>query len=94
MFADQDKITRKIVDALAIKLNVDEQIQMARKDTDDIAAYDLFLKGWEHYLRWTSEDFLKPFHFFKKPCKSIRIIGGPMRRLQPRNGRVQNIVLD
>jgi len=66
VFAYQDKITQKIVEALAIKLNVDEQVQLAHKDTDDIAAYDLFLKGWEHYLRWTPEDFFKAIPFFEK----------------------------
>jgi len=66
VFAYQDKITQKIVDALAIKLNVDEQVQLAHKDTDSIAAYDLFLKGWEHYLRFTPEDFFKAIPFFEK----------------------------
>jgi len=66
VFAFQDKITQKIVDALAIKLNVDEQVQLARKDTDNITAYDQFLKGWEHYLRWTPEDFFKAISFFEK----------------------------
>jgi len=66
VFAYQDKITQKIVDALAIKLNVDEQVHLAHKDTDNIAAYDMFLKGWEHYLRWTPEDFFKAIPFFEK----------------------------
>jgi TolB-like protein len=66
VFAYQDKISQKIVDALAIELNVDEQVQHAHKDTDNIAAYDLFLKGWEHYLRRTPENFFKAIPFFKK----------------------------
>jgi TolB-like protein/class 3 adenylate cyclase/Flp pilus assembly protein TadD len=66
VFAYQDKITQKIVDALAIKLNVDEKVQLAHKDTDNIAAYDMFLKGWEHYLRWTPEDFFKAIPYFEK----------------------------
>jgi TolB-like protein/class 3 adenylate cyclase/Flp pilus assembly protein TadD len=66
VFAYQDQITQKIIDALAIKLNVDEQDQLAHKDTDNIAAYDLFLKGWEYYLRWTPEDFFKAIPFFEK----------------------------
>ena len=66
VFAYQDKITKKIVDALAVKLNVKEQVQLAIKDTTDIQAYDLFLKGWEHYLRFTTEDFWKAIPFFGK----------------------------
>jgi len=66
VFAYQDNITQKIVDALAVKLNIDEKEQLAHKDTENIAAYDLFLKGWDHYLRWTPEDFFKAIPFFKK----------------------------
>ena len=66
VFAYQDQITQKIVDALAIKLNVNEKVHLAHKDTDSIEAYDLFLKGWEHYLRWTPEDFFKAIPFFEE----------------------------
>ena len=41
-------------------------VQLAQKDTDHIEAYDLFLKGWEHYLRWTPEDFFKAIPYFEK----------------------------
>jgi adenylate cyclase len=66
VFALQDKITGKIVTALAVKLTGVEQEQITRKDTDNIAAYDAFLKGWGHYLRRTPEDFAKARSYFKK----------------------------
>lgn len=66
VFALQDKITQKIVNALAVKLTGGEQEQVARKDTDSIAAYDAFLKGWGHYLRHTPEDFAKALSYFEK----------------------------
>ena len=66
VFAYQDKITKKIIDALAVKLKGEEKIQLARKDTNNIAAYDQFLKGMERYLRWTPEDFFKAIPFFEK----------------------------
>jgi len=66
IFALQDKITGKIVSALAVKLTEGEKGQLARKGTDNIEAYDAFLKGWGHYLRWTPEDHAKAVSYFKK----------------------------
>jgi len=66
VFHFQDTIGQKIVDALAIQLVSEEQISLAHKDTDNIQAYDMFLKGWEHYLRWTPKDFLEAIPFFEK----------------------------
>ena len=40
-----DKITRKIISALAVKLNPREHNIIAGRHTDKIEAYDNFLKG-------------------------------------------------
>ena len=66
VFGLQDKITRKIVAALAVKLSAGEQEKVTRKETDNIEAYDTFLKGWEHYRRWTPEDFRKAIPYFER----------------------------
>ncbi|UCE52110.1 MAG: adenylate/guanylate cyclase domain-containing protein, partial [Desulfobacterales bacterium] len=66
IFGLQDKITQKIVAALALKLTVGEQEYVVRKETDNIAAYDAFLKGWEHYRRFTPDDFAKACSYFEK----------------------------
>ncbi len=66
VFGLQDKITQKIVAALAVKLSVGEQEKVTRKETDNIEAYDAFLKGWEHYRRWTPEDFRKAIPYFER----------------------------
>jgi TolB-like protein len=66
VFALQDKITRKIVTALAVKLTVAEQEHVTRKKTDNIEAYDAFLKGWEHYRRLNPDDSAKAVTYFKK----------------------------
>jgi TolB-like protein/Flp pilus assembly protein TadD len=66
VFELQDEINQKIVSALAVKLTVGEQEQAARKDTDNLLAYDSFLKGQEHYHRWTPEDFEKAASYLKK----------------------------
>jgi tetratricopeptide (TPR) repeat protein len=66
VFALQDKITRKIVTALAVKLTVAEQEHVARKETDNIEAYDAFLKGWERYRRLNPDDLARAVSYFKK----------------------------
>ena len=66
IFALQDKITQKIVSALAVKLTLAEQKQVSDKDTDNIEAYDNYLQGRQHYLRATEKDLGKAASFFKK----------------------------
>ena len=66
IFALQDKITGKIVAALAVKFSEGEHEQIARKYTGNIAAYDLFLQGWAHYIRRTPDDYIKAVQYFEK----------------------------
>ena len=65
VFDLQDKITHKIVAALALKLTVGEQEQVARKYTDNVEAYEAFLKGRKHYFRFEPDDFTKAVSYFK-----------------------------
>jgi TolB-like protein len=66
VFALQDKITRKIVTALAVKLTGGEKEHAARKETENIAAYDAFLQGREHYLRHTPNDYTKARDYYEE----------------------------
>jgi TolB-like protein len=65
IFALQDRITQKIVAALAVKLTAGEQERFAIIETSSIDAYDAFLQGWEHYLRRTPDDFTKALLYFQ-----------------------------
>jgi TolB-like protein/Flp pilus assembly protein TadD len=65
IFSLQDNITQKIVEALALKLTGSGQGVVARKETDNTEAYDAFLQGWEHYRRFTPDDFVKAVSFFE-----------------------------
>ena len=65
VFTLQDKITMKIVAALAVKLTADEEKHVAFKGTDNIQAYDAFLQGWAHYVRMTPDDFAKAIRYFE-----------------------------
>jgi TolB-like protein/class 3 adenylate cyclase len=64
VFALQDKVTRQIVTALAVSLTADEQVERVQTETENAAAYDAFLRGWELFRRGTVEDYAAatPFH--------------------------------
>jgi TolB-like protein len=64
VFSLQDKITQDIVSSLAVKLTGGEQYSLIQKETNSIEAYDNFLKGWAHYLRFTPKDIEDAFYFF------------------------------
>ena len=77
IFALQDKVTRNVVTALAVELTKDDRERVARRGTGNAQAYDVFLKGWQHYLRQTPEDFRAAIVQFKKAAE-----------LDPEYGRV------
>jgi tetratricopeptide (TPR) repeat protein len=66
IFSLQDKITQKIVTALAVKLTSGEKEKLTSKGTNNIEAYDAFLKGWQQYLRYTPEDCAIAIKHLKK----------------------------
>jgi tetratricopeptide (TPR) repeat protein len=66
VFDLQDEINRKIVAATAVELTGDAQKKTASPGTDNVAAYDAFLKGWSHYLRNTFEDSAEALSHFEK----------------------------
>jgi TolB-like protein/class 3 adenylate cyclase/Flp pilus assembly protein TadD len=47
IFAVQDELTREIISALKVKLTPEKKDRLARKNTIDQEAYDLFLRGRE-----------------------------------------------
>ena len=58
IFSLQDEITQKIVDALAVKLTVDEKAAFPKKETNSLEAYLTYLKGWQHYRRFDPDAFM------------------------------------
>jgi len=56
VFEVQDEIARKIADALRIKLSPQEQAALAAKPTEDLQAYDLYLRGKSYARRYTNQD--------------------------------------
>ena len=56
VFEVQDEIARKIAEALRITLSPQEQAALAAKATDNLQAYDLFLRGKSYARRLTRQD--------------------------------------
>jgi len=57
VFAVQDEIARKIAEALRVTLSPQEQEALAAKPTQDLQAYDLYLRGRSYARRRTRQDF-------------------------------------
>jgi TolB-like protein/class 3 adenylate cyclase len=55
IFTLQDEVTQRIVAALAVKLTEDEQTRLVRNYTNNIEAYDYYLRGLEYFNRFTKE---------------------------------------
>jgi len=65
VFDIQDEISRAIVQALKLKLIGDQQQQLVRRYTDNIEAYQLYLKGRYHWNRRVPGSVVKATEFFK-----------------------------
>ena len=68
IFALQNKITQKIATSLAVKLTEEEQDRLTQKDTNNIEAYEAFLKGSNlaNSLRNDVEKFVESLPWFEK----------------------------
>ena len=62
----QDKMTRRIADALSLRVSPGAAETAARGETQVPAAYEAFLRGWEHYRRYTFDDFKKAVPDFEE----------------------------
>ena len=56
IFEVQDEIAHKIAEALRVTLTPQEQIELAVKPTENLKAYDLYLKGKSYARRLTRQD--------------------------------------
>jgi TolB-like protein/class 3 adenylate cyclase/Tfp pilus assembly protein PilF len=65
VFTLQDTIARNVAKALSVELTKDESARVMQRGTGNVQAYDLVLKGWEHYLKQTPEEFKAAIADFK-----------------------------
>ena len=69
IFGLQDKVTRNVVKALSVELTKDDSARVTQRGTENAQAYDVFLKGWERYLKQTPEDFRAAIVDFKRAAE-------------------------
>ncbi|MBI3301235.1 MAG: tetratricopeptide repeat protein, partial [Deltaproteobacteria bacterium] len=66
IFALQDEIVQKIVTTLKLQLSLLEQGWLMRKTTDNLEAYDYYLRGWEYAGRLTKEANVQARQMYEK----------------------------
>jgi TolB-like protein/cytochrome c-type biogenesis protein CcmH/NrfG len=66
IFALQDEVAQKIVAALEVKLTEDERERLVRKYTDNMEAYDYYLRGAEYFYRSTKEANVQARRMFER----------------------------
>jgi adenylate cyclase len=66
IFALQDEITQQIVTTLKLQLTLWEQGYLVRKRTDNLEAYDAFLRGAERYVRLEKGAVAQARQFFEQ----------------------------
>jgi tetratricopeptide (TPR) repeat protein len=66
LFAVQGDIAREIYNSLRPKLAGAEAQQLARHDTENPEAYQLYLQGLFYWNKWTQDGFQKAIDFFRQ----------------------------
>ncbi len=66
IFDIQDEISGKILEAVKIKLFGSEEDTVIKKYTDNVEAYQLYLKGRFYYNKYTPDAFMKAIEYFKQ----------------------------
>ena len=69
IFEVQDEIAHKIAEALRIKLTPKEQAELAAKPTENLQAYDLYLRGRSYARRRTTRDMEFALQMFENAVK-------------------------
>src|SRR5204862_2959096 len=66
VFDVQDAISRKVADALALRLSGQERERLTRRYTDNVEAYQIYLTGRYHWAKFTPSDIRKGIGFFQQ----------------------------
>ncbi len=66
VFAIQDEVALQIVDKLKVELLGGERARLVERHTDDLKAYELYLKGAYFTARATREDLYKGIEYFSR----------------------------
>ena len=66
IFAIQDDISNEISEKLKLQLTHAQKKKLARHQTEDPEAYQIYLKGRHHWNKWTEEGFYKAIEYFQQ----------------------------
>ena len=66
VFTVQNTISQKVADALALRLSGEEKARLARRDTKDVEAYQLYLTGRYHWTKLTPPEIKTSIGFFEQ----------------------------
>lgn len=69
IFAVQSDVSKQIANALKAKLTPGEESRINKKPTDNITAYQYYLKGREYYYRYTRENNETAIKLFKEALR-------------------------
>ncbi len=69
IFALQDEVAQKIVVALAVTLTEDEQKRLVHRETDNLEAFDHYLRGSEYKKRFMKESNVQARRMFERAIK-------------------------
>ena len=70
IFDVQDEIALSVVDALKVKLLGAEKAAVLKRYTENVEAYQLYLKGRYYWWKTTPEDFHKSREFFQRAVEA------------------------
>ncbi len=66
IFSLQDEIVRRIVTTLKLRLSLEQWREAVGQHTDNLDAYDDYLRGWRYYWSFTEEGNVKATQMFEK----------------------------
>jgi protein kinase/serine/threonine-protein kinase len=66
VFAIQSDVAEKIANTLQVELSPEEKEQLEKKPTENLTAYDYYLKGYEYYYRYKKQDNELAIELFKQ----------------------------
>jgi len=75
IFELQQEIARNIADEIEIIVSPEENEQLEQKPTDNLAAYDAYLKGRDLFYKSTGQDLVASIYWFKKAIEEDHEFG-------------------
>ena len=70
IFVVQDEISSEISGKLRLQLTRAEKKQLTKRHTQNVEAYQFYLKGRHHWNRWTEEGFYKAIEHFRQAVEN------------------------